>query len=167
MVLSHFYIFAFGWNTDIASPQHKVSLPKHFHTVFDMLHCSNIIHHTSHTHTVPRLTSGSILSKNWDSILWGDRKSARSWLLLSSGCCRSFCKEKHIFSFFLQWNILWRTLDRCCGFQIYYLFNPNSLTHFIKARLLFFKDLTCGFVCFYSLQTEFILLHNFFFKLSR
>lgn len=43
-------------------------------------------------HTVPRFTSGNILSRNWDSMLWGDRKSASSWLLLSSGCCRSFCK---------------------------------------------------------------------------
>lgn len=45
------------------------------------------------TLAVPRFTSGSILSRNWDSMLWGDRKSANSWLLLSSGCCRSFWRS--------------------------------------------------------------------------
>lgn len=91
----------------------KVGLIKHFHSVFDMLYCANIIHlwvvvfflvtlyisfSQNLPYTVPRFTSGNILSRNWDSMLCGDRKSARSWLLLSSGCCRSFCKDqcKHI-----------------------------------------------------------------------
>lgn len=46
---------------------------------------------------IPRLTSERARSRNWDSILCGDRKSARSWLLLSSGWWRSFfTNTKHV-----------------------------------------------------------------------
>lgn len=60
-----------------------------------------------HTLTVPRFTSGSILSRNWDSVLLGDRKSASSWLLLSSGCCRSFWRE----------NAFQHVLTQTCGLE--------------------------------------------------
>lgn len=70
----------------ISPPQHN---PSHWHTL-----------------TVPRFTSGSILSRNWDSVLWGDRKSANNWLLLSSGCCRSFWRgNENIHSLFsISWT---------------------------------------------------------------
>lgn len=79
----------------------KVSLCQHFCSVVPRVltlarNLSASFTFLSRTLAVPKFTSGSILSRNWDSTLWGERKSARSWLLLSSGCCRSFCGwEKH------------------------------------------------------------------------
>lgn len=42
---------------------------------------------------LPKFTSGNILSRNCVSPPLRDKKSAKSWLLLSSGCCESFCEE--------------------------------------------------------------------------
>lgn len=53
-------------------------------------HGITICQHKQVAYYIPRFTSGNILSRNWVSPPLGDRKSAKSWLLLSSGCCRSF-----------------------------------------------------------------------------
>lgn len=54
------------------------------------IHSITICQHKQVAYYIPRFTSGNILSRNWVSPPLGDRKSAKSWLLLSSGCCRSF-----------------------------------------------------------------------------
>lgn len=162
------HIFASVWNTNITAT-HKVRLTKQFHGVFDMFCCSNIIHHTGLwlAHTVPRFTSGNILSRNWDSILWGDKKSARSWLLLSSGCCRSFCKEStFVWSSVVEtwisavaFKYIWLKLSKCRYSTLFRL--PCGQSHIFYS---FCTDRTdCGFVCF--IATEFMLWHTIFHKI--
>lgn len=58
------------------------------------IHSIPICQHKQIAYYIPRFTSGNILSRNWVSPPLGDRKSAKSWLLLSSGCCRSFFETK-------------------------------------------------------------------------
>ncbi len=79
---------------------------------------------------IPRLTSGSILSKNWDSMLNGDRKSANSWLLLSSGCCRSVCSHTHTCTHTRSFS--WVIFGLCCQHECKSknrnIFNVNKIT---------------------------------------
>lgn len=56
------------------------------HGIYNITICQ----HKKLAYYIPRFTSGNILSRNWVSPPLGDRKSAKSWLLLNSGCCRSF-----------------------------------------------------------------------------
>lgn len=95
-----------------------------------------------HTLTVPRFTSGSILSRNWDSVLLGDRKSASSWLLLSSGCCRSFWRGNAF------QHVLTETcdLEQLLSYPLFYVF-----------RLYYQRDRICPGFWDPSWTTKFLL----------
>lgn len=134
----------------------KVRLCKHLCTALDAAFQQSQ-HNPSHWHTltVPRFTSGSILSRNWDSVLWGDRKSANSWLLLSSGCCRSFWggKINMQFSFFpfpgCHFSMCWLERADLEVSQLPFIYslalNNHMMDHTLKYLKVLLGFLWCNF----------------------